>query len=251
MKVLIIGAGNVATVLGRLIKAAGHDIVQVISRNVSSAKILADELNCPYTNDFITIDKTAGVYIVAMSDAALNGLHEEIKLQNQLIVHTAGAVSKDVLKNVSTQYGVLYPMQSMIKEEHYNPSQIPILIEGNTDATTITIEAFAKSIFPNVTVLKEEDRQKLHVAAVVVNNFPNYLYSLAHDFCEKEQVDFDLLFPLIDSLTKRLHYQHPANMQTGPAVRKDTATLDRHLRLLYNYPKLKSIYMKITDSIMN
>jgi len=52
MKVLIIGAGNVATVLGRLIKIAGHDIVQVVSRSMDDAITLASELGSTAADSF-------------------------------------------------------------------------------------------------------------------------------------------------------------------------------------------------------
>ena len=63
MKVLIIGAGNVATVLGRLIKAAHHDIVQVVSRSINSAEILANELGCSAAANFGEMKKDADLYI--------------------------------------------------------------------------------------------------------------------------------------------------------------------------------------------
>lgn len=251
MKVLIIGSGNVATVLGRLIKNAGHKIIQVISRNSDTVEVLANELECKFTSDFKQIDTTADLYIVAMSDAALNGLHETISLGNKIIVHTAGAVSKDVLKDVANQYGVLYPLQSLLKENTYTMSSIPLLIDGNNENTIDTLRSFAKTISDDVAVISESDRLKLHVAAVVVNNFTNHLYTLAADFCEAENVPFNLLYPLIETTSNRLKEYNPGKLQTGPAVRKDIVTLDKHLRLLNSYPKLRSIYLKMSDSIMN
>lgn len=251
MRVLIIGAGNVATVLGRLIKEANHDIVQVISRNKATAAALADELGCPFTNDFTQIDLSANLYLVAMSDAALNVLPEKIQLGNKIIVHTAGAISKDVLKEVSLQYGVLYPLQSLRKELTEKPTVIPLLVEGNNEVTTQTLLTFAQSISQNASVTTENDRFKLHVAAVVVNNFTNHLYALAAEYCKIGNVPFSLLYPLIKTAANRLEHFPPSQMQTGPAIRKDITTLDKHLRLLTAHPKLKSIYLKMTDSIMN
>ncbi len=251
MRVVIIGAGNVATVLGRLIKNAGHDIVQVISRKMDTAQMLADELGCAATNNFKAIDKTANLFLVAMSDAALNDLKENINVGDKIIVHTAGSVNKDVLKDISTNYGVLYPLQSLRKENAATGLIIPLLVDGNNGYTVNIVESFAKSISNMVSTAGDEQRQKLHVAAVVTSNFPNHLYILAADYCSKENIDFKMLLPLIEETGSRLHHHTPGEMQTGPAVRKDIATLDKQLRLLTNYPRLRNIYLKITDSIMN
>jgi len=249
MRVVLIGSGNVATVLGRLIKKNGHEIVQVFSREAEHANKLANELQCSYANSSTNIDQTADLYLFALSDVALYELDKTFHFGNKLVVHTAGSVSKDVLRNVSLNYGVLYPLQSLRKEIKTSP-EIPLLIDGNTDEALAAIEDFARTISPNVQETTDEQRFRLHVAAVVVSNFTNHLFALADDYCQEESVDFDLLLPLIDETVKRIHTYSPNEMQTGPAVRDDTVTLDKHFKLLANYPKLKYIYVKMTESII-
>jgi predicted short-subunit dehydrogenase-like oxidoreductase (DUF2520 family) len=97
----------------------------------------------------------------------------------------------------------------------------------------------------------DEDRLKLHVAAVIVSNFTNHLYAIAEEYCHKESVDFNMLKPLILETAQRIEHISPAAVQTGPAVRKDIHTLDKHLRLLTNHQKLRTTYLRLTDSIMN
>jgi predicted short-subunit dehydrogenase-like oxidoreductase (DUF2520 family) len=249
MQIVIIGSGNVAAVLGRLCKQKGHTIMQVISRNALHAKLLADELNCGYTDYSGEMNKDAQLYLFAVADIALHELNNNFNLQNKLIVHTAGSVSKDVLKNVSVNYGVLYPLQSLRKEMQYT-TDIPLLIDGNTQETITLIEDFAKTLSSNVSKANDEQRLKLHVAAVVVSNFTNHLYALAEDFCKKENVDFRLLAPLIKETAERIQHASPADVQTGPAVRNDIFTIEKHLRMLADHPQLKYIYIKLTDSIM-
>ncbi len=249
MRIVIFGSGNVASVLGRLCKKNGHEIIQVISRNIAHAKKLGDELNCGFTDNTGSIDTRAEICIVAIHDSALYDLNSNINPGNKLIVHTAGSVPKDVLKVVSVNYGVLYPLQSLRREMEYE-NEIPFLVDGNTEETKTLIEDFAKTLSANVTKATDEERLKLHVAAVVVSNFTNYLYALAEDFCTKENIDFKLLSPLIKETACRVDTISPAEAQTGPASRKDIFTLDKHLRLLSDHPRLKYIYLKLTDSIM-
>jgi predicted short-subunit dehydrogenase-like oxidoreductase (DUF2520 family) len=251
MRVVIIGAGNVASVLGRKIKKAGHDIIQVVNRSYDSAKVLADELGCPASNVFGEIDKTGELFLVAMSDAALDELKEKINVGDKIVVHTAGSVCKDVLKDVSTNYGVIYPLQSLRKENTDESIVIPLLIDAVNDYSIQIINQFANSISPVVSYTQDDQRVKLHVAAVLTSNFANHLYCLALEFCNKEQIDFKLLQPLIEETATRLKEHSPCDMQTGPAARKDVHTLDKHLRLLSAHPKLRTLYMRMTDSIMN
>lgn len=251
MKVVIIGAGNVGTVLGRLIVKAGHEVIQVISRDASNARWLAGQLGCAHFATAGGIDHSGEIYLVAMPDAALNKIHGVYTLGDKLVVHTAGAISKDILKPVSSRYGIIYPLQSLRKENPELQQEIPILIDGNAEEIIKTIESFALTISSKVKRSTDEERLKLHVAAVLVSNFTNHLYKLASDYCIVERVDFKMLQPLIEETALRMRNYSPKEMQTGPAARNDAITLDKHVLALSAHPNIKSIYLEITKSIMN
>lgn len=251
MNVVIIGSGNVATVLGRLIKNAGFEIVQVFGRSGYNAAVLAEELGCEYTDQVSNITREANMYLVAIADAGLNDFGQFGDFGDRLVVHTAGSITKDVFEKTSTNYGVLYPLQSLRKEIKLLRQDIPLLIDGNNETVIAGLEQFALTLSTSVQRASDEQRLKLHVGAVIVSNFTNHLYSLADDYCTKSGVDFKLLQPLIEETALRLREHAPATMQTGPAARKDITTLDKHLRELSVYPKLRNLYLKISDSIMN
>lgn len=250
MNISIIGSGNCATVLGRLCKAKNHTIKQVIGRNILNAKALADELGAEYLHIKEPVDLQVELFIIALTDSSMPESLHEVNLKHVPAVHTAGAVALDMLKNVSSNYGVLYPLQSLRKETRHLP-EIPFLINGNSSEMEQVIKQFAETLSSRVSHADDAERLRLHMAAVVVNNFTNYLYSVAQDFCEKEKVDFNLLKPLIKETADRVMENAPADVQTGPAARKDITTLDKHLKLLAAYPKMRTLYMRMTDSIMN
>lgn len=95
----------------------------------------------------------------------------------------------------------------------------------------------------------DDARLKLHVAAVLVSNFTNHLYSLAEDYCHKEGLDFKQLLPLIEETALRIKNISPKKAQTGPAIRQDSETIHKHLDLLKPYPQLKNLYVLMTESI--
>jgi predicted short-subunit dehydrogenase-like oxidoreductase (DUF2520 family) len=250
MQVVIIGSGNVATILGRLFIKQNHTVLQVMSRNAAHAETLANELGCSFADFNGKTNMDADLYVVSLTDNILFDLNKSFNLGDKLIVHTAGSVSKDVLSNISTNYGVLYPFQSLRKENAVIP-EMPILVDANTEEAIQKLENFAKTLSPIVSRTSDEERVKLHVSGVVVSNFTNHLYMLAEDFCKKEGVDFSLLYPLIKETAERITQHSPQTMQTGPAIRNDVYTLDKHLKTLATHPKLKYIYLKLTDSIIN
>ena len=249
MDIVIIGSGNVAAVLGRKFKAAGHTILQIYSRNAAAASELAYEWDTESTNYKITINKNADVYIIAVSDDAIDDVTADLKLPGKIVVHTAASVPKEVLKNVTTHYGVFYPLQSLRKEMKSLPDT-PIFYDGSDELTKRKLESLAKSILrEKVTEAGDEARLKLHIAAVVVSNFTNHLYALAEAFCRKEGLDFKQLLPLIEETALRIKDVSPHEAQTGPAARHDKETIQKHLELLKDHPQLKNIYLLLTESI--
>ncbi|HVV07345.1 MAG TPA: DUF2520 domain-containing protein [Puia sp.] len=248
MQIVIIGSGNVATVLGGKLHEAGHRIVQVFSRRPEHAMRLAKELECEYVTNWVNINHAADFYIAALSDDALRTFGSEISLPGRLVVHTGGAVPKEVLLKVSANSGVLYPLQSLRRELRPYP-EIPLLVDANLPADLDRILDVARSISGQVQAADNDTRLKLHLAAVLVNNFTNHLYVLAEEYCRKEGADFNMLLPLIRETALRLSGIPPRDAQTGPAIRGDEATIGRHLELIGNYKDIKEVYTLITRQI--
>lgn len=249
MNVSLIGSGNVATILGRLIKSAGHIIDSVTSPTMLHAETLAKELNAKANTNLETITHNSDIYIIAVSDTAIKEIADTIKLPGKIIVHTCGAVSKNVLQKISDQHGVFYPLQSLRKEAAHIPL-IPVIVDGSNLKTMETIISFAKSISGQVGFANDGERLKLHLAAVIVSNFTNHLYALTQEYCKMEAVDFSMLLPLIQETGNRIKEYSPKSMQTGPAVRGDLGTIYSHLQLLNAYPELRKIYNEFTESIV-
>jgi predicted short-subunit dehydrogenase-like oxidoreductase (DUF2520 family) len=274
MHITIIGTGNVATVLGRTIKDAGHTIVQVYGRDAAKAKqlaaILQAEALCPgldsnqhasagtdvqqqtggqqQTGVQQSINPSADIYIIAVADAAIPAVAAQLQLSGKLVVHTAGSVSKEVLSACSDRYGILYPLQSLRREMQQEPV-IPLLVDAANAEDLSLLQDFALTLSRQVQVAGDEERLKLHVAAVIVSNFTNHLYALAEQYCIAEKADFRLLLPLIAEVATRLQYLSPGQAQTGPAIRKDTPTIEKHLELLKHHGALQDIYKIMTESI--
>ena len=248
MDIVIIGTGNAATVLGIQLWRAGHTILQVWGRNAAAAIALAQELDAEACADWNVINPNAGFYLIAVSDNALPFIQQNLRLPGRLVAHTAGSVSKEVLKGVSGHYGVFYPLQSLRREITVVP-EIPFLIDGNDEVAIEALRTIAGTISSQVSEAGDLQRLQLHLAAVVVNNFTNHLYALAEAWCRENNLPFHYLLPLIKETANRLEQFSPQQVQTGPAIRNDTDTIRRHLELLEKEHPLKEVYEMLTKSI--
>jgi len=249
MKVVLVGAGNTATVLGRKMKECGTEIIQVISKSEKHAHRLASTLQTEYSNNLVALHSSAQLVIIAVNDQEIATVANQLPANNAIVVHTAGAVGIEVLQSTGAKFGVMYPVQSLSKNAVSLP-EIPVLIDGNTDSVKGALSAFVSTWSAMPIFAGNEQRLRIHLAAVIANNFTNHIMALTEDFCKKEKVDFQVLLPIIKETVNRIQYTSPSLLQTGPASRGDIATIDKHLHHLNRLPELRKLYLKLTESII-
>ena len=249
MKVVVIGAGNVATHLASALKTCGYDIMQVFSRTEVSAKLLADKLQCSFTSSESSIQRDADLYFYCISDNALEAVIKIFQQSKGIHIHTAGSIHVDIFRNYADNYGVLYPMQTFSKQKAIDFNTVPIFTEANNADNLEIINSIARKLSEKVYPISSEQRIKLHIAAVFACNFSNHCFRMAHEILEESHLPFDLILPLIDETVEKLKHLTPEQAQTGPAVRNDQNVLEKHLKALENHPEKQELYRVLSASI--
>ena len=250
-RIVLIGAGNVATHLGMGLQKAGWQVVQVYSRTEASASELASRLGVPFVTSLEAVCTDADVYLVMVKDAVLQELIPAVVKgrEGALFVHTAGSVSMSVWENHARRYGVLYPMQTFSKAREVDFALVSFFVEANGETELLRLKEMASSLSPKVYEATSAQRTYLHMAAVFACNFANHMYALSAHLLEKNGLPFNAMLPLIDETARKAHELSPKDAQTGPAVRRDTNVMNKHLEMLAGEPKMKEIYKIISNSI--
>ena len=240
MKIVWIGAGNLATQLGEALHRAGHETLQVFSRTMASAEVLAGRLGCLATDG-----------LDAVVPGADEGLVSRIapRTGDALCLHTAGSMPMDVFRGHAHRYGVLYPMQTFSKDCPVDFKEIPVFVEASTPDVLAQTEQLARSVSDRVEEMSTERRRRLHLAAVFACNFVNHCYALAADVLGRDGIPFDVMWPLIDETARKVHRLPPVEAQTGPAVRYDRNVMDRQCAMLDGEPERKALYEMMSRSI--
>ena len=250
MKIVLIGAGNLATHLGKALHAAGHDMVQVFSRTMQSAETLASLLDAEPLTDMAQVRDDADVYIFSVKDSALEQLISQLcGGEKKVFLHTAGSMPMSVFRGKALHYGVLYPMQTFSKQREVDFSIIPCFIEANDEFALKQIEGLAGQISHRVYQLSSEDRKYLHLSAVFACNFANHCYAASQELLQQHGIPFDVMLPLIDETAAKVHGMTPKEAQTGPAVRYDENVIGKQMQLLEKYPYFQKIYDCMSKSI--
>lgn len=232
MRIVFVGAGNVATHLAKKIDES-QDVVQVYSYHYENAYALAKTLkNAQPINDLAQLVSDADVYILSVKDDVLADISDKINFTSGLWLHTSGSVSIELLKKRFPKCGVLYPLQTFSKGVEVDVSEVPLFIEGCNDSTHNEIEQLAKMLSGKVFVADSCKRKILHIAAVFGCNFVNHLWCQADEILKEVGYDFEILLPLIDTTLNKAKMVSPYEGQTGPARRGDLHIIEAHEQML-------------------
>lgn len=247
--IVLIGAGNVGYHLGKQLKSSGLNIVQIFSRKEDKAKRLSEAIKVPYVTDFKEIITDADFYILAVNDGAIATVAAQLKVESGLVVHTSGATPSTILQPYFHRFGIFYPLQTFSITKAVDFESIPICVFANSASDEDFLYHIGQQMSQKVYRIDDHQRAILHVAAVFVNNFSNYLFQIGYHILEKENLSFDLLRPLIQETASKVQTHPPTEMQTGPAIRGDQATIERHLQYLESFPAYQELYKILTESI--
>ena len=244
--IVFLGFGNVNFhLINTLYKHNKDSVIQVYNR--SKINLNKELNNIPFTTDLSKI-KEADLYIIGIPDDAIAAFSETLPLKNKLVVHTSGSVSMEALSKRNRK-GVFYPLQTFSKNREVNFNTIPICIEAKEEADLELLTNLGKSLSEKVVEIDSDERSKLHLAAVFVNNFVNHLYAIGDDILGNNELSFDLLHPLIEETASKVKTLSPSEVQTGPARRGDQKTIEKHLHLLKEGPE-SELYQQLTESLM-
>lgn len=250
MTYYIVGTGNTAWFLATKLYAAGHLCKGIYGRDIAKATELANTINTNAYELTIGIPDDADACILAVSDNAIEEISGKLGFSKTLLLHTAGAVSSSVLKAAAKNYGVIWPIYSITKHQIPETRNIPSAIEVNNIDSSTLIHTIAASFTDSVYEADSDKRKRMHLAAVFSNNFSNHLFAVAEKLCEEYGIPFNTMIPIIAQTAERINTQSPLALQTGPAKRNDTATIEDHLQLLQQHPEWEEMYKSISASIL-
>ena len=247
-KISVIGAGNVAHSLVPSLLSAGFQIERVAAKTEDRVKQLAAAYNLEWTTHLEKIQSK--IIIIAVSDSALPSVAQALgKDPGRFVFHTTGSQDLNAVADFHENAGVLYPLQTFSTQRIVSFHDIPLCIESSNTKAAETLEHIAKKLSTNVHQINSEERRQLHVAAVFACNFTNLMYTFASDVLAQREIDFHLLAPLINETAKKASTNKPSEVQTGPAIRQDNDTLEKHVQQLS--PEMAEKYLQLSEWIKN
>lgn len=202
------------------------------------------EQHTPYFVDRnLRLKTSTDLVIVCVGDDRVSEVCAALP-EHILVAHTAGALPIQS----GTRSGVFYPLYSFTKDAVLNWSEVPFLIEARTNADEAVLRVIASSLTQHIFHIPSDKREKLHAAAVMVNNFTNHLYTLAYEHAAQNELPFEILHAIMLQGPGKAIDLGPKKAQTGPAVRFDRPTLEKHMDSIMD-ADVQELYKLLSASI--
>ena len=261
MKISVIGAGKVGTVLGCLISRSGFSFCGLYSKNKnSSEKAIKYIGKGKVFSSIADLVRKSGVIVIAVDDSEVKNVAGEIveesrlrkiKLVGKVCVHTSGALSSSILLPLSKagcSVASLHPLQAiasvdsgiaLIKDSYF-------CIEGERNAVAIA-QRIVKKIGGTSFQIEPAHKHAYHLAACFLSN---YIVSLSDMIIEKllpptrsKNEWLKIFAPLIRGTAENLKAKGIPDALTGPISRGDSQTIQRHFEALKDLdPDLRKLH---------
>jgi predicted short-subunit dehydrogenase-like oxidoreductase (DUF2520 family) len=183
---------------------------------------------------------------LCVNDDNIAQVAQSLHQPSAIVAHVAGSVSLSALDGCKNA-GVFYPLQTLSDK---GATQFPILIESKDETIVNRLEELATACDLVPYSMSSDERLKLHLAAVMTNNFTHHLLSSIKEYLSEHKLDATLLEALLQKTVGLFTIgKNGFDLQTGPAKRNDMNTIDKHMQMLEENPELKELYQFFTLAI--
>ncbi len=249
----IVGTGNVAFHFAKAIQESRYHLNSVHGRTPQQAEAFVKDTNiqAPYSGGN-KHSFEGNLVLICVPDEVIPAVLEQHRFSpGSIVIHCSGATDLGPFREANiSKYGVVYPYQTLTAGMGLSMKEVPLYIEGGTSEDLAAIQNMASSLSDLVRSVDSAQRLRLHLAGVFATNFSNAMFHIAEELLHEVGEDFQAVHHLITAATQKALIIGPHKAQTGPAVRGDTITIEKHLNSMSD-EALKEIYQVISKRISN
>jgi predicted short-subunit dehydrogenase-like oxidoreductase (DUF2520 family) len=254
----IVGAGAVGCALGAALHRAGWPVAAVASRDpgrrerfqslVPGARAFAEP---------VALLDEVELIVLAVPDDAIAGLAAELRMYSgQAMIHTSGALGAEVLepaRAAATQIGAFHPLVAFADTERAIAALhgATVAVEGDDELVAL-LAGMAEAIGATAVRLAPGSKAAYHAAAVLAaGGFVALLDAIAELGVAAgldEAGAIAIYANLVEQSLGNARSLGTRDALTGPVVRGDVGTIERHLAALRRLaPRVVPIYTALAD----
>jgi predicted short-subunit dehydrogenase-like oxidoreductase (DUF2520 family) len=265
-RVAIIGAGNLGTALALSVQRAGYIIDAVIARSrrasLRKARRLANQVGARALAD-PAIDPSvlrADVIWFCVPDAEIarvaRALAGKVDWKGRVALHSSGALTSDelaVLRGRGASAASVHPLMTFVPGSRLSLAGVPFALEGDAAALRVARQVL-EDMGSHVYAIRKKDKAVYHAWGTLASPLFTVLLATAEQVAALAGVNRKAakrrMIPILLQTLANYAAFDAAGAFSGPIVRGDVDTVQRHLRVLRNVPAAREVYAALTRAAL-
>lgn len=254
MKIGFIGAGHVGFSLSKWINLKHNNVKGIYSLNIEDSKECARFSISEYYSNLSKLVNDCDTLFLTINDDSIQLVVDELiklNVKNKTLIHTSGSLSSKIfneLNNYNKCYSIhpIYAFSSKLESYKYL-DDIYFTLEGNNSDIDELNELFNNKIV----VIDKDKKEKYHLACSMISNMVCGITDIAETLFKDIGInDRNIYLPLFNNISKNIISFNSLNSLTGPIIRNDIGTVNKHINnlsgnelMIYKYLGLHLISM--------
>jgi len=250
----LLGASKTGITLAHYLEKAGLEPAFLWNRSLKGIQLARKHIQFRKdSTDLSQIPADVEWIIIAVKDDAIEEIVQQLLgvLKNgdgKKVFHTSGVWDSKPLKPLQKKgcrTGSFHPLIS-IPDIETGIRMIPGSVFSCEGEIRDDLLDLAQLIGVTGIALNSEQKETVHLGAVFVNNYVTVMIQALKQFARAKGISDDTLKQLLERLSEQASdnawKRSLKDSLSGPAVRGDEKTIQKHRELLENSPELKKLY---------
>jgi predicted short-subunit dehydrogenase-like oxidoreductase (DUF2520 family) len=264
-RISFIGAGIVGKTIAKQLSISGHKMLGFYSKTESSVREAINIVGgCKAFCSLGELAEASDVIFITTPDRVIGDIACELAKYNlrpgTVILHCSGCLSSNVLSPLANRgafVGSMHPMQTFPSVEKA-VSRLPgtyWFYEGSKESELV-IEQLVHALKGKPVKIPVADKPFYHIACVFASNYLVALYDVAINLMREVDVADDIstsaLYNIMETTLLNVKSLSPTKAVTGPVVRGDIVTIQRHIDVLKeSLPNIIPLYTLLGSWLLN
>lgn len=260
LTIAIVGPGNLGSAMARALLAAGYRVREIVHRGGTSAKrarALAREIGA---RDVIASEArfNAEIVWICVADGAIAACAAELakaaKWVGKIAFHSSGALSSRELKQLKRRGAAVasvHPMMTFVRSVRPDLQGVTFAIEGDAPAVRAA-RRIVRDLGGRAVLIDARRKPMYHAFGAFTSPLIVATIAAAEQVARKAGLDQvsarAAIAPILRQTVENYFERGPAGAFSGPLVRGDVETVQRHLDVLRVLPEARAAYVALARS---
>jgi predicted short-subunit dehydrogenase-like oxidoreductase (DUF2520 family) len=264
IRIAIVGAGNLGSALGVALHAAGFRISEVVPRETAPSKRRAQKLAKRIHGRVVTLKKAvldADVVWLCVPDRQIAACARQLaktrlSWNDTIVLHSSGALGSeelDALRKRGAQTGSAHPLMTFVGRGEESLQGVAFAVEGDRKVHAV-LRDLVRSIGGSVYPLRRQDKAAYHAWGTFASPLLTSLLVLSEKVAAQAGVGpadaRRRMLPIVRRTVENYGRWGAAAGFSGPLIRGDFATVEKHLKVLRAVPAAEEVYRALTRAAL-